>query len=152
MIYINQIFPLKYGIEKNRKFFKLLYQNKDLTKVSKWFDKHEGYVARERDTEMTLEKFVELMGDDSVIRIQFASPDPLRIKYFTRQLTGYASNFAWIECPYNDNNFNIFSQLFEKSFKRKLKDEPVDDDLLELYKKSIKMFRGKEPNSGKINF
>lgn len=146
MIYINQIFTIKYGIEKNRKFFKSLYQNKDLTKVSKWFDKHEGYVACERDAEMTLEKFVELMGDDSAIRIQFASPDPLRIKYFTRQLTGYASNFAWIECPYNDNNFNIFSQLFEKSFKRKLKDEPVDDDLLELYKKSIKMFGNKEEN------
>ena len=132
MVYINQIFLDKYGIKKNKKFLKKLYENENLIDVSKWFDIKEN-IQRQRDDHMSLDKFLKLINTELIIRLQFASPDPSNIKYCARQSIKNSSRFAWIICPYNSDNFNMISQLFKESFGKNLKDELVPNGLIEYY-------------------
>lgn len=119
MVYINQIFLNKYGIKKNKRFLKALYENENLIGISKWFDFKNG-IQRQNDYDMSLEKFLELINSESMLRLQFASPDSEKIRYCARHLCEDSSKFAWIICPYNDNNFREVSRLFEESFGERL--------------------------------
>lgn len=130
MVYMNQVHLSKHGVERNRTFLRLLYGNEDLVDVSKWFEKLDRADRSKpgRDRSMTLETFVEGIHSGSYSILQINSPDFNRIRYYLsyKNFPGRrVENVAWVLCPCNDNNFNIFSELYEEAFGRRLEDEPV---------------------------
>jgi hypothetical protein len=141
MIYINQLHPIKFGIEKNKQFLKELHKTEELVDVSMWFDKRENSIARMPDRDMSLEKFIDLMDENAMISLQFAYPDPKSIRYCIRQPDRPASRFAWVDCPYNEHNFNIFSQLYEQIFKKKIEEEPVLEGIDDFIKKNYYLYK-----------
>ena len=126
------------AVEENKRFLGLLYDNEELVKASRWFDKLEGSsTGRQSDEEMTLDKFLEGIDSESSIIFQLASPDPVDITYcaFFNDFSKDVERFAWVTCHYNDNNFNVVSRLYEEAFGCKLEDEPVPKWCLAYYEK-----------------
>lgn len=144
MVYVNQIHLIKKGAKKNKKFLRLLYNNAELEKVCRWFDKKFGSsasIAGQSDKDMTLDKFLKGINSKSFTVLQLASPDPFDIRYCAvfRDYSKKIKRFAWITCPYSDYNFNIISKLYEESFGSNLEDEPVLEGLLEYYEKRFNL-------------
>lgn len=135
MVYVNQVHPVKKGLKKNKKFLKLLYDNEELEKVSKYFDKVEPLGLRgEHDDKMTLDKFLRGMSNDCFIALQLYSPDPFDIRYHcsfhdSKNIT----RMVFVICGCTDKNFGIVSKLYKKAFGSKLEDEPVAKGLWEYY-------------------
>lgn len=137
-IYVNQIHLIERGIEKNKEFLVSLYNNEELKEVSRWFDKldYSISISRKLDRDMTLDEFIKGIDSESSFTFQLASPDPFYIKYCAsyRDDSKNVNRFAGVICSYNDNNFDVISGLYKESFGCKLKDEPIQEGLLEYYK------------------
>ena len=147
MAYVNQIHPLERGVRKNKEFLELLYHEQGFTRqrtrgVYKAFEMaaSEGIHTRTTDSEMTLEKFLELIDSQMKIRLDIGSPDSREIVYCAHELNnaGEVDRFVFIGCPYNDNNLNIVSELYKKAFNCNLEDEPVKEELIEEYQEQVR--------------
>jgi len=148
MVYVNQIQTISYGVAKNRRFLKSLYLSDKLSnqpsnelfgEVNKHFDILDCTVSSQRkhDKDMTLDKFLKLIKKDTYITLQFGSPVPYEIRYRANIEDGIRKTL-FIECPYNDDNYQIVSALFENSFGIRLEDIPVVAGLREYYEERIK--------------
>ena len=139
--YVNQIHLAQKGEENNREFLVSLYNNKQLEEVSKWFDKLDCSIAirGESDRDITLDEFVKGIDPKSFIILQLASPNPFDIRYCASYRSKGIKRFAWVTCPYNDNNFDVISGLFKKSFGCRLEDEPIPKVLLGYYTKRVQL-------------
>jgi len=129
MVYVNQIDLTEKGVEENKKFLGLLYNNEELVGAFKRFNKVDCSMAERLDKEMTLDKFLERIDSESSIKFQLASPKPSDIRYCA-SFIDFSKNIekqVWVICPYNDNNFKVVSRLYKEAFGCKLEDEPVPE-------------------------
>ncbi len=138
MPYVNQLKLIEKGVKKNRDFLKSLYECETLTEANKWFDKLEGKVQREPDSDMTIAKFLKHMSRKSYTIFQLASPTPFEIRYCAMYRDDAARRHFFLECPYNDHHFEIVSGLFTEAFGTRLEDEPVPEGIIDYYKQRVK--------------
>lgn len=134
MVYVNQLKLIKKGVEPNKKFLELMYNNNKLVDVEKRFDFLDCKVSirRQLNLDMTLDKFLEGVNDKSYVTLLINSPTPFEIRYGIVNFNE-RDEFVWVNCPYNLHNFDIVSRLYEESFKTKLEDEPAQKGILEYY-------------------
>jgi hypothetical protein len=137
-VYVNQLHPNKYGVEKNRKFVELMHKSRSLREVTRFFDFLNCNISfrRQPDKTMTLDKFLGLIDSSSFITLQLASPSPWEIRYGIRtndKDDRETERFVFIECPYNARNFRAVSRMYRKAFDKNLEDELVPDGLLKHY-------------------
>jgi len=142
MIYVNQILSLvDYGLKKNKKFLKSIYEERNFFLVKKWFDflNCSKSWRRETDKSMNLDKFLSKMDKEIYISLQLASPDPFKIKYGASfKDISNIERFIFMEMPYNNYNFNLISKIYKDSFNKKLESEKVQKGLVEYYKQRVK--------------
>lgn len=131
----NQIGLEDRPLKKNKEFLKGLYETSDLVGVRRWFDKLEGSIERKYDPNITLEKFLDLMTESFFIVLQTGSPFLDDIRCCSRGSDDQGSEvFAWIECPYNEYNYNVVSGLFKEVYDQDVDSIPVSE-ALKLYHK-----------------
>jgi hypothetical protein len=123
MSYKAQLFLEKYPLRQNKKFLKLLYSTDELRDADKWFDFRDNKIERQNDSLMTLEKFLKLISQEALIRLQIGSPEKDKIRYCIRLPDEGKSRFVWIQCPYTGYNFDFISKLYQKAFNKMLEDE-----------------------------
>ncbi len=142
MAYINQLHPIKYGVEKNKQFLEQIYTNEELVEFTRNFDFLDCSVSfsRQQDKDMTLEKFLTLIDEESFILLQLASPNPYEIRYGIRLADKGVDRFIFIDGPYTDPNFEVVSRLYKQSFGKELEDEPVAPGLHEYYQARIENY------------
>ncbi|MBU2612525.1 MAG: hypothetical protein KKB62_02275 [Nanoarchaeota archaeon] len=138
MIYVNHIiYLIKYGIEKNRGFLRSFYEEDKFNRVQKWFDYLKSF-ERKNDKRMTLEKFLLLIDEKSIIHLGLAYPDPDKIRYSVRLMDKkLIDRFVFIEMPYGKRNFNLVSEIYKNSFGRVLEKEKVREGIREEYERTI---------------
>ncbi|MFH1668642.1 MAG: hypothetical protein ABIA62_01830 [Candidatus Woesearchaeota archaeon] len=134
MVYVNQVMLDKKGVRKNREFLRAIYTSEDLEDVSRWFDFLHAEVSfrRQPDPNMTLDRFVRLMGKDTYIPLQIGSPGPYEIRYCASVDDGVRRHF-FLECPYTEWNFDVVSGLYLQAFGVRLEDEPERPGLHHYY-------------------
>jgi len=127
MKYTNQIHLDNFNVDKNKQFLELLYNDEEIVRKNKIFEKVDSSVSREKDYEMTLDNFLNLMDSKTFINLQLGSPRESDIVYCARfvQYPVGVEKFVFIEFPYNDNNFNVVSKLYAEAFGNELVDEPI---------------------------
>ena len=127
----NQINMEKYGLEKNKEFAQKLLTNEKINNFwHKTFDtlKKES-LSRQTDPDMNLEKFLSLIKEENscVFQINLAGHNELDIRYMAVIGDNNAQHFAWLECEYNKNNFDIISSLYEEVFGKEITAEDKTD-------------------------
>lgn len=115
MVNINQFRLIGKGVEPNRKFLELMYNNTELIEADMWFDKS-IFPKRELDPNMTLDKFLSMIDPDSYTILQLDSPE---IRYYCAMIGSERKQIS-IECPYNPHNFEVVSRLYQEAFNTKL--------------------------------
>jgi len=124
----------KEPIEKTKKLMELLY-TANLPGTYSWFDKLDcsKSFARQKDPEMTLEKFVANITNSSFLRFgigQKYTPCDSTEKITTISLFVHlyglhndpdVSRFYWFFCPLNEENYKRVDELFKKVYK-----SPID--------------------------
>ena len=127
----NQINLNDRSVEANRDFLRALYGAEDLQNARRWFDKLDILVSssRQRDTDMTLDKFLDSMTDKFHIVLQTGHPIEDQIRYCASSMGERPEIFAWVECPYNDHNYSIVSNLFNQVYGQELDSIPVPGGL-----------------------
>ncbi|MBS3094274.1 hypothetical protein J4474_01280 [Candidatus Pacearchaeota archaeon] len=134
MIYINQVILDGFGKESNKKFLGLLFENNELVGSNSWFNPRGTLIVPEIDLTEFLSKF-----DRSYVRLQIGSPDPKKIIYAAMEKNNRCKTErreAWLTCPYNKNNFEVVSRLFEEAFEVEMtKKFPTDKGLVDYYRR-----------------
>ena len=117
-------------IEANKDFLRALYGAEYLQDARRWFDKLDTSVSwsRQRDTDMTLDKFLGSMTDKFHIVLQSGHPFD-DIRYCASSMGERPEIFAWVECPYNEHNYGIVSNLFNHVYRQELDSIPVPEGL-----------------------
>ncbi len=132
MVYVNQLHLMKYGVKKNKHFLQQMYDFEGMAKSFSMLDSSVSW-KRSEDTDMTLDKFLELIDSKSDFLLQLASPEPFEIRYAACLYTGAIRRTLFIDGPYTPENFDLVSKLYSESFGVRLEDEPVRDGLVEYY-------------------
>ena len=120
----NQIHLSDRTVEQNKAFLKALYKTEDLEGTSKWFDTLDCSVsvARQTDESMTLDAYLNIIDNTFHIILQIGSPIPDLIRY---SASGYdcqrVNRFAWLECSFNERNYDLVSRLFNQAYGQDLK-------------------------------
>jgi hypothetical protein len=141
MIYVNWIQDLiKYGVKRNRNFLKALYEEDNFVKVEKWFDYLNCSKSwqRQSDKKMTLEKFLSLIDENSIIHLGVAYPDPDRINYSVNLIEKSINRFIFIKMPYHKKNFKLVSKIYKNSFEKNLEKEKVEKWIKKEYERMIR--------------
>ena len=128
----NQICLSKKPIKKNKQFLKLLYGAEDLEGYKKSFEKLDCSISLARDmddSDMTLEKFLDLMTGKLHIMLQIGSPIMDKIRYTTCTLSRDVDKFFMVECSYNEPNYSMVSQIFKQVYGLDLDSIPVPEAL-----------------------
>ncbi|MFH1173988.1 MAG: hypothetical protein V1725_02560 [archaeon] len=147
MVYVNQLITiLEYGLPKNKRFLRELY-SADLEGKIMNFDILDCSISwhREGDPSMTLERFLKEMRTPH-ITLQINSPIPHVIRYgasYEQDIGRTVSHFAWVECPYSDENFARVGSLYLKTFNKRIEDEPVLPGVLDYYEEHKGSFKKK---------
>ena len=123
-------------LEENREFLRSLYETEELEDPKRWFDRLDCSVspAREKDSDITLEAFLGLMIDSSHIGIQIGSPIKDQIRYCAISSEKGVEIFAWVECPYNEGNYNVVSSLFKRVYGQGIESIPVHESLRQMHR------------------
>ena len=115
------------GLEKNIEFAQKLWGNKEQN--SSWteiFDmRSESSITRENDPGMNFEKFIPLINEMSYCNCDFklSLNGNLGIRYLAAIREGRVKHFAWLECEYNKNNFDIISSIYKEVFEKDITTE-----------------------------
>ena len=134
----NQIFLNQRELKENKLFFKEMFQTNNFIDSYKWFDELKNSIAREVDNEMNLERFLRLIEPGFYIILQTGSPQEDMIRYCVRGWNEeQIGKFAWLECPYNQHNYDIVSNLFHDVYGDDLDSVPLPKSLEEYHKKGI---------------
>lgn len=112
----------KKPVEKNKEFIKALFES-HIPKARYWFDKLDCRVswARETDSGMTLEKYLENFGDGAMVRLDIRREIPEEKIIIFSALNRFPDapsieRFVWYECPLNKRNYEKVSKLFKKVY------------------------------------
>jgi len=126
-IYQNQINMEEYGLEKNKEFAQKLLTNEEINNFwHKNFEEKGGQSwKRETEPDMDLEKFLSLIKDDNycVFKLFLAGHNEIDIRYGAIIKEGNVDHFAWLECEYNKNNFDIISKIYKEVFEKDITTE-----------------------------
>ena len=125
----NQINLNDRSVEANKDFLRALYGAEDLQNARRWFDKLDISVSlsRQRDTDMSLDKFLDSMTGNFHIMLQTGQPIEDEIIYCASSIGDKTEKFAWVECPYTGHNYGIVSRLFNQFYGQELDSIPVPE-------------------------
>ena len=114
-----------------------MYDAEDLERYKKSFEKLDCSISLARDiddSDMTLEKFLDLITGKLHIMLQMGSPIMDKIRYTACTLSRDEDKFFMVECSYNEPNYSRFSQIFKQVYGLDLDSIPVPESL-KLYHK-----------------
>ncbi|MBR9704068.1 hypothetical protein GOV12_01545 [Candidatus Pacearchaeota archaeon] len=133
----NQIHLSKKPLEHNQIFLRELYSTEELEDARKWFDKLDcrESAARQRDLDMTLDDFLELMDDSFLIVFQIGSPFSGKIRYCSSSIMKKSDHFVWVECPLNGRNYEVVRGIYQKVFGEDIESVPVPKGLEEYHRR-----------------
>ncbi len=107
-------------LEQNKDFMTKLFTSQ-IENAFMWFDKLDCTVsfARQLEPDMSLENFLNGLGQNSFIKLQIGTPIPDVIKFcafYTSFSNPNIEHFAWFECPLTQKTFNIVNDLYKAAY------------------------------------
>jgi hypothetical protein len=136
MAYVNHIVLGAKGVKRNRRFLRLMYGATGLEEMVRRFDflDCEESWARQRDPDMTVDRFEGLITRQSHIVLQLNWPRPEELNYFAEGHTPDGiQRMAWVEGPCTDQNFSIIAGLYRAAFNIDLTSEPAEEYMRQRY-------------------